>query len=129
MIRGGSNILASFVKGGEIKDRLILVLDLATTLVIFGLYQAVGDAEIKAADTWRDYNLNSTVIGIEGSVLNAVSGVGYFVAFMFKEKPHLSAPGLAALEGATVALTAVEGIKWKIDYDRQTKCLLVPSSS
>lgn len=69
------------------------------------------------------------MIGIEGSVLNAVSGVGHFVAFMFKEKPHLIGLGLAAVEGATVALAEIEGIKRKIDCDGQTKCLMVPSSS
>lgn len=128
LIRGGSHILASFVpaESDTAKEKVLLVLDLAVTLVNFGLYQAVSAAEIEAASTWPDYDLNSTVVGIEGSVLNAVSGVGYFVAFMFKENIEVSGIGLAILEGATVALAAVDGIKWKIEYDRKARCYLRP---
>ncbi|KAL2002673.1 hypothetical protein VTN02DRAFT_6208 [Thermoascus thermophilus] len=128
LIRGGSHILASFVpaKADTAKEKALLVLDLAVTLVNFGLYQAVGAAEIGAASTWPDYDLDSTVVGIEGSVLNAVSGVGYFVAFMFKENIEVSGVGLAVLEGAAVALAAVDAIKWKIDYDRKVRSYLRP---
>jgi hypothetical protein len=112
-----------------VRDKLLLVLDLAFTLTIFGLYQAVGSAEIEAAKTWKDFNINSTALGIENSVLNALSGVGYFIAFMFKEDVEISGLALAVLEGATAGVATLEGIKWKIDYDRKKKCLLIPSTS
>ena len=132
LIRGGSHILASFVPAGnaaEAKDKLLLVLDLAATLVNFSLYQAVGAAELEAKNKWVDYDETSSVVGMEGSVLNAVSGVGYFVAFMFKDEPEISAVGLLALEAASLGLAAVEGIKWKVDYDRGKKSLLIAAST
>lgn len=121
--------MASFAPGGETKDKLLLVLDLATTLVNFSLYQAVCSAEITAAEIWPDYDMASTAMGIEGSVLNAVSGIGYFISFMYKEDIEITAVGIAVLEAATLGLAAVEGIKWKIDYDREKKALLVSSST
>jgi hypothetical protein len=105
------------------------VLDLAVTIINFALYQAVTNAEIEAKATWKDYDEDSLVVGVEGSVLNAVSGVGYFIGFMFKENIEVSAVGLIVLEACTVALAAVEGIKWKIDHDRMVHCLLMPSST
>ncbi|RAQ76530.1 hypothetical protein COH20_010367 [Aspergillus flavus] len=133
LIRGGANIFASFVsadaKGsGTARDKVLLVLDLATCLTIFGLYQAVGAAEIEAGSSWEDYNLESTITGIQGSVLNGVSGIGYFIAYMFQEEVPVSGVGLAILEAATGGLAALEGIKWKIDHDRQKRCLLIPAA-
>ncbi|KAF2835860.1 hypothetical protein M501DRAFT_1007694 [Patellaria atrata CBS 101060] len=133
LIRGGSHILATFVPLAgpqkEAKGKLLLILDLAVTLVNFGLYQAFESAEIDAAKSWPDYDGGSAVVGIEGSVLNVISGIGYFVAFMFKEEVEVSGVGLAIMEGATLGLAAVEGIKWKIDYDRGKKSLMTPSSA
>ncbi|KAK2758180.1 hypothetical protein FQN54_004024 [Arachnomyces sp. PD_36] len=134
LFRGGSHVIAAFVPEGaagtaEAKDKTLLVLDLATTLINFGLYQEVGIAEAEAASTWKDFDVKSNVIGIEGSLLNAISGIGYFTAFMFKEEIEVSGFGLAILEGATVGLAALEGIKWKIDYDRGKHCLLTPSAT
>ncbi|KAL3422840.1 Vegetative incompatibility protein HET-E-1-like protein 20 [Phlyctema vagabunda] len=133
MIRGGSHVIATFVPSKvvptEAKDKLLLVLDLATTLINFALYQVVANSEIESKTSWKDYDEGSTIVGVEGSVLNAVSGVGYFVAFMFKEDVEISGVRLIVLEACTVALAAVEGIKWKIDYDRNARCLLTPSST
>ena len=107
----------------------MLVLDLSVTVINFALFQAVTNAEIEAKEKWKDYHEDSTIVGVEGSVLNAVSGVGYFIGFMFKEQVEVSAVGLILLEACTVALAAVEGIKWKIDYDRGVNCLLMPSAA
>ena len=103
--------VASNISPDEVKDKTPLVVDLYAAFINFGLYQAVGAAEIDATDTWKDYDANTTAVGIEGSVPNAVSSVGYFVAIMFKKDVEGSGIGLAVLEGASVGLAAVEGIK------------------
>lgn len=61
-------------------------------------------------------------------MLNGVSGIGYFIAYMFQEEVPVSGVGLAILEAATGGLAALEGIKWKIDHDRQKRCLLIPAA-
>lgn len=73
-------VIAPFVpegKADEAKDKILLVLDFATTLINYGLYQAVGVVEAQAADTWKDLDENSTIGGIEGSLMNVISGIGY----------------------------------------------------
>jgi hypothetical protein len=61
----------------------MLVFDLRTTIINFALYQAVSIAELGAGEKWKDFHRISTIAGIQASVLNLVSGVGYFTAYMF----------------------------------------------
>jgi hypothetical protein len=97
----------------------ILVLDLLTVLANFGLSIAVGVAEHKAALTWKDYNEGDTNIAITSASLNAVAGVGYFTAFMFKTaNPPVGAVGAAVMIGTMGGALVLKGAIFESKYNK-----------
>lgn len=83
--------------------------------LVFGLEQAVGFAEFDARSKWKEYDEDKTARSVVISGLTALSGLGYFTAFMFKrEQPHVTLVGVAIFETAAVALTVGKGIEFKL---------------
>lgn len=95
-------------------------------LATFGLSLAVGIAEHEAAATWDDYEEDDTNSAIVTASLNALAGIGYFTAFMFKtNNPDISAGGAAVMIGTMGGATVLEGIMFKLQYDALRRPRLV----
>ncbi|KAL1876851.1 hypothetical protein VTK73DRAFT_9153 [Phialemonium thermophilum] len=124
--RGAYHTLAYFSKSKGKLEKVILGLDLLTVLATFGLSLAVGIAEHEAAATWDDYEEDDTNTGMITAGLNALAGIGYFTAFMFKAtNPDISAGGAAVMIGTMGGTAALEGIMFKLQYDALRRPRLV----
>jgi hypothetical protein len=130
LIRGATHLLHLFAGGGVAAEKALLVFDLVSALVNFGLQQATSAAEAQAGSTWQDYDNETTIVGSVSSGLNAVAATGYFAAFMAKaEVPEVAAVGLVILEAGTIGLVVTQGLSYKRAYDRKKAALLLPSST
>ncbi|KAF7870614.1 hypothetical protein EAF04_004358 [Stromatinia cepivora] len=129
LIRGSTHLLVLFLEGGEDAEKPLLVFDLVSSLVNFGLEQAACISEVDDGSSWKDYDGDVTSMTSVSSGLNAIAAVGYFTAFMFKkDQVEVTAVGMVVLEIGTVGLAVVEGVifKWQYDKDRKTR-LIIPS--
>ena len=129
LIRGSTHLVALFLDGGEAAEKALLVFDLVSSLVNFGLEQAACISEIDDGSSWKDYDGEVTSMTSVSSGLNAIAAIGYFTAFMFKkDEVEVTAVGMVVLEIGTVGLAVVEGVmfKWQYDKDRKTR-LIIPS--
>lgn len=105
-------------------SKVVLGLDMLTTLANLGLSIAVGVAENKAEDSWDVYDRESTDIGFFLGGLNALAGTAYFTAFVFKSsQPHISGIAAGAMIGTGVGTAILEGIIFKKKYDGQRAIL------
>jgi hypothetical protein len=129
LLRGAAHLLLLAIPTNDSADKAMLVFDLISALVNFGLQQATSIAEVDAANTWKEYDPAAVGMGSLSSGLNAIAAVGYFTAFMFKlEDVEITALGVVVLEVGTVGLAVVEGILFKFQYDKQRKArMVVPS--
>ena len=84
LIRGSTHLLALFLEAGESAEKALLVFDLVSSLVNFGLEQAACISEIDDGSSWKDYDGEVTSMTSVSSGLNAIAAIGYFTAFMFK---------------------------------------------
>ncbi len=76
-------------------------------------------AEHKASSAWKDYDEADTNIAITSASLNAVAGVGYFTAFMFKtSNPPVGAVGAAVMIGTMGAATVLKGAVFDNHYQK-----------
>jgi len=118
LFRGTYHIIAFFSKGGAVKEKVVLGLDLLTVLANFGLSIAIAVAEHKASDTWKDYDEDATNTGIISAGLNAVAGISYVTAFLLKEaNPPISAVGAAIMIGTMGGAAVLQGAVFKMQYD------------
>jgi hypothetical protein len=130
LLRGATHLLHLFAGGGKGAAKALLVFDMISALVNFGLQQATSVAEAKAGSTWKDYDDATTIVGSASSGLNAIAATGYFAAFMAgAENPEVAAVGLVILEAGTIGLAVTQGISYKRAYDRKKAALLLPSST
>ncbi|KAF5655281.1 hypothetical protein F25303_689 [Fusarium sp. NRRL 25303] len=122
--RGFYHTFAFFVKGKSSVEKIVLVLDLLTVFANLGLSIAVGVEETKAADSWEDYDKDATETGFITSGLNTLAGVAYFTAFFFKTNPGISSASAAVMVGTVAAGAALEGMVFKLQYDKSRKIAL-----
>ncbi|TXC08244.1 hypothetical protein FocTR4_00004234 [Fusarium oxysporum f. sp. cubense] len=122
--RGVYHTFAFFVKGKGSVEKVTLVLDLLTVLANLGLSVAVGVEETKAANSWKDYDKEATETGFITSGLNTLAGVAYFTAFFFKTNPEISAASAAVMVGTVAAGAALEGMVFKLQYDKSRRVAL-----
>ncbi|KAK1774877.1 hypothetical protein QBC45DRAFT_489404 [Copromyces sp. CBS 386.78] len=112
--------VAYFAPEKPLIDDTILCLDLLTVLANFGLSIAVGVAEHEAAHTWKNYDPDATNTAMVSAGLNAIAGVGYFVAFFFRSKePNIAVAGLVIMGGTMAGVTTLNGVKYKLQYDKK----------
>ncbi|KAG7418292.1 hypothetical protein Forpe1208_v003738 [Fusarium oxysporum f. sp. rapae] len=122
--RGVYHTFAFFVKGKGSVEKVVLVLDLLTVFANLGLSVAVGVEETKAADSWKDYDKEAKETGFITSGLNTLAGVAYFTAFFFKANPEISSASAAVMVGTVAAGAALEGMVFKLQYDKTKKAAL-----
>ncbi|QGI67640.1 hypothetical protein CEK26_011593 [Fusarium fujikuroi] len=122
--RGFYHTFAFFVKGKSSVEKVVLVLDLLTVFANLGLSIAVGVEETKAADSWEGYDKDATETGFITSGLNTLAGVAYFTAFFFKTNPGISSASAAVMVGTVAAGAALEGMVFKLQYDKSRKIAL-----
>ncbi|SCO55468.1 uncharacterized protein FFMR_12624 [Fusarium fujikuroi] len=94
------------------------------SLPISALSIAVGVEETKAADSWEGYDKDATETGFITSGLNTLAGVAYFTAFFFKTNPGISSASAAVMVGTVAAGAALEGMVFKLQYDKSRKIAL-----
>ena len=116
--RGAYHILAFFIPNNPAFEATVHCLDLLTVLANLGLSVAVGIEEHKAAKEWADYEEAATNTGFVTAGINAVAGIAYFIAFMFKTtNPDISAVGACVMVGTMTGTAILEGVQFKMQYD------------
>ena len=103
-------------------EKGLLVFKLLAALITFGLAEAADIAEVENKAVWRGYDDERNTLRIISDGLTLVSGVGYFLAYMFREdQPEVTVVGVIVLEAGYVGLGIAKGLAYKREWDLSWK--------
>lgn len=102
-----------------ITDQVMQCIELLITVANFGLNTAAALEEMDAT-SWKEYDVETTLIASGDNLVETVKGIGCFCAFKFKEKN--SPVALGGVVCMTVAGTLAVGskyLKYRKQYHRE----------